>query len=160
MSDREEITIQGVDFTIATRYAEGHTLTANEAAALNQMRAENIANNFRSKIKAAIEANDLDVDALQAELDAYADTYEFGLRRTATPKDPVAAKALSLAKAAIRAAIQAQGKKVRDFAPEAIEDAAIRLLNTPKGEEIREMARARLAEEKAAANVALTSLPV
>ena len=50
---QKTITIQGVEFTVASPYAEGHTITEAEAKALNQVRAENIRNNCAGLVKAA-----------------------------------------------------------------------------------------------------------
>ena len=62
-----EITIQGMGFAVPIVYAEGHPLTANQAAALNQVLAENLRNNFASKVKeavtAAAKANEIKADS-------------------------------------------------------------------------------------------------
>lgn len=52
-----KISILGVDFTVTTPYAAGHTINEAEARALNQTRRENLGNNFRRKIADAIEAD-------------------------------------------------------------------------------------------------------
>lgn len=49
----KQISIGGHDFDVATPYAEGHEINAAEAKALNQTRAENMANNFRKRVKEA-----------------------------------------------------------------------------------------------------------
>ena len=49
----KEITIAGIDFTISAPYAAGQVMSDAEAAALNQVRAENIGNNFRATINKA-----------------------------------------------------------------------------------------------------------
>jgi hypothetical protein len=164
MTDREELTIQGLDFTAAPRFAEGHVLTANEANALNQTFFENLRNNFAGRVKKVKEEHGENIesvmDELQGEFDTYAEAYEFGVRKTAAPKDPVTAKALVLAKQAIRTAIQASGAKVKDYTAEAIEEAAANYLKTEAGAELLEVAKARIAEEQAAAKAALASLPM
>ena len=50
------ISTQGVTIEVAEPYAEGHTCTAAEAKALNQVRAENVRNNTRKATMDAIEA--------------------------------------------------------------------------------------------------------
>jgi hypothetical protein len=49
----EDVTIAGEVFKIDTPYTEGHTCTAGEASALNQVRHENLRNNFAKKVKDA-----------------------------------------------------------------------------------------------------------
>ena len=69
MAESKTINIYDEEFTVSTPYAEGHVITAAEAKALNQVRAENIANNFRAKIKAAKEDGTL--DKVRADLATY-----------------------------------------------------------------------------------------
>lgn len=162
MTDREEITIQGLDFSFIPRYSAGHVLTENEASALNQVLGENLRNNFASKVRKAKEeageGNTPDTDALQEELDAYAAEYQFGVRKAAAPKDPVEAKARSMARAAISAALRAGGQKVKDFTDEAFANAIDTVMASEKGDEFRQMARMRIEEEKAAANISLAGI--
>ena len=49
----KQISIGGHDFDVVTPYAEGHSINAAEAKALNQTRAENVANNWRKRVKEA-----------------------------------------------------------------------------------------------------------
>lgn len=121
---RTEITIQGATFVAPEPYAEGHTLTANEAAAMNQLFHENLRNNFAAKVKAALESvggavDQLDQDSLQSEFDAYATSYEFGARRAGTrvPADPVGREAVKIARKMIADALKAKGIK-KDQLPE------------------------------------------
>lgn len=51
-----QIVIAGLEFLVQPRYAAGHVLLENEATALNQTYAENLRNNFASKVKAAASA--------------------------------------------------------------------------------------------------------
>src|SRR6516162_3885340 len=61
------MTIQGLQFDIKTPYKEGHMITAGEASQLNQVRMENIRNNFASVVRNAVQdyrkANGLDEEA-------------------------------------------------------------------------------------------------
>jgi len=132
-----QVTIGGVAFSIEDKYAEGHVLNANEAASLNQTRAENIGNNFRSTIaeareKAYLESvgrEELEADEkvpsdyplsdevkaqLQAALTEAAQTYEFGQRGGGGPRitDPVQREAQRIARDKIEAAIKAKHGKL------------------------------------------------
>lgn len=111
------ITIQGRQFTIPAPYAQGHVLNESEAAAVNQLYAENVRNNFAGKIKAAEEKKETVPG--QDELDKYCAEYKFGARGAAGPKlDPVEAEARRLASAAITEALKAKGIKLKDVPDE------------------------------------------
>ena len=119
---RTEITIQGAAFIVPEPFTEGYTLKANEAAALNQVLAENLRNNFAKRVKDALEevggsVEGLDVVALQAELDAYVGTYEFGARKTGTrvSLDPVEREARKQAAKKIREALRKKGIAQKDM---------------------------------------------
>lgn len=121
MSQLREITIQGAVFSVADRYAEGHALTAGEASALNQTRAENLRNNCSAELKKLREANaeaglgdaltEAQIAEFQTKLDAYAAEYQFGIRVAREPLDPVEAQAIKDMAAAIRAKLKAKGQK-------------------------------------------------
>jgi hypothetical protein len=145
----EQITIAGHSFNVPVRYEEGHELTAGEASALNQTYHENLRNNFAKKVKDAGEAADL--AALQAELDAYAGEYQFGVRSGGgggVSRDPVMSEAMRIAKKQIGDLIRAKGGKVNNYEPSAITNAAKALLDRPEGAAIMEAARKRVEEQK------------
>lgn len=132
-----EITVKGVSLSVPAPFGEGHVLKANEANVLNQTLAENLRNNFASTVADAIEKNGgslegLDVKALQASMDAYVETYEFGARRSGgggAPKlEPRVRIALSIAKDKVKEAIRAKGLKVGDFDAEKITALAMGLV--------------------------------
>lgn len=119
----QHIVIQGHTFSTKAPYSEGHVVSANEAAVLNQTLAENLRNNFAKTVakvndiaKAADRAVTQDeLDALQAEFDKYAEGYVFGVRRaTRAPADPVLREATKLASAAIRAMLKKRNVEVSD----------------------------------------------
>lgn len=136
---RETYTIAGQTFSFYQPYAEGHVLTANEAASMNQTFAENVRNNFAKRVKEAVEAGTFDQDMVQSQLDDYMNEYEFGQRTGGGGRtsDPVAAEALRIAKDRVRAALQKRGDKLSDYTAAAITDAAKGVLAGPKGDEIR-----------------------
>ena len=118
-----QITIAGLVFDVEDKYAEGHAVTANEAGALNQTRAENLRNNFASVVRKAQEevnegnpegADPIDLDdeakaALREEFAKVATAYEFGVRGGGVRiTDPVEREAVRLAKEQIDAAIKAK----------------------------------------------------
>src|SRR3954462_13657602 len=111
---RSNITIAGKSFSVPEPYAEGHVLTVNEAATLNQTYAENIRNNMASKVAAAIEAEKADTPvpydhtAMQTAVDDYVANYEFGVRRGVTG-DPVEREALNAARELVKNAIRTKG---------------------------------------------------
>ena len=157
----EQITIAGHVFNVPTRYEEGHELTANEAAALNQTFHENLRNNFAKKVEdkkdgmEKIEDDDVLTD-LQSQLDEYADQYEFGAPGARGARDPVLSEAMKLAKDKIWEALRAKGKKRKDVEASAVTELAKKHL--VKHPEVMQLARQRVAEAQAAASGDLEDL--
>lgn len=139
------ITIQGLDFDVGAPYAAGHVVNENEANALNQTRAENIRNNFASRIKKEVErlkvadSTQLDLDAptgengdqpsLNAQFAAYVGdgegAYQFGVRPASSrePVDPVQKEALVLARQILSDAMKAKGILRKNMTDEQYENA-------------------------------------
>jgi hypothetical protein len=156
----QEITISGEVFKVDPPFTEGHVLTENQAAALNQTFCENIRNNMASQVKEAIEKNDFDQDIFQDKVTQYASGYEFGARRGAgAPKDPVRNEALKLAKKAIsKALVNAYGAKHGRTA-EQITTAAQFLLDDPaKGPKYLEQAKQIVEVTRGAADEELAQM--
>ena len=143
----QPVMIQGQIFNIAAPYAEGHALNANEAAALNQLRAENIRNNFAARMKKAIE--DKAPELGQPELDAYDATYQFGVRQAGKlPQDPIEKEAYKLAEQAVINALKARGTKLKEL-PEGKLDELV-LATLEKRPNFREQAAKVIAARKEA----------
>lgn len=112
------ITCQGIQLNAPAPYNEGHVLTPNEAAVLNQTLAENLRNNFASVVKAAVEKSEkekttLDVGALQTQFDAYVSEYEFGVHRAgARVTDPIDREAKAIAEEVVKGALAQRGFKI------------------------------------------------
>lgn len=147
MSETASITIAGKTFTYVPRYAEGHTLTAIEAGVLNRTLAENMGNNFRAKVKEAVEAGAYDDAEMQKTFDAYASEYEFGIRHTSSGgvrRDPLEAEINRLATDAVKAAIKKAGLK--NVSKEAItEKVAGILADEAKRAKLEKLAKSNLA---------------
>src|SRR4051812_20346229 len=115
---KREITIKDVVLQVISPFTEGHVLTAGEANVLNQTLAENLRNNFASRVKEVTEkagsVEAIDHAALQEELNEYTKEYEFGVRKAGAPAvSPVMRQALSLAKDAIKAKLKKDGKDIK-----------------------------------------------
>lgn len=146
MSTTQTITIAGKPFTVAARYAEGHTLSANEANALNQTYFENLRNNFANKAKEG---------GTQEDFDAYASSYKFGERTGGGgSRDPVEVEAMNLARDAIKRSITAKGGKISDYTAAAISNAAAKLVESKP--EYREKAKERVAQAQAIAGESIS----
>jgi len=86
-----KITIFDYSFILEDKFSSGHVLSANEAMALNGLRAENIRKRMTDKVKAAIDQNGgeilapNDIERLQSIITDYAELYDFHppSRRTA-----------------------------------------------------------------------------
>lgn len=114
---QKDLSIHGEKFTITAPYAEGHVLTAAEAKTLNQVRGENIANNFRSAVRDALDGKGEGLDAVRQQFAEYDAKYNFsmgGSRRE--PVDPVEREATAIAKAALKELIREQkGMSLKDY---------------------------------------------
>lgn len=162
----QAIVIQGYDFTIPAPYGEGHALTANEAAAMNQLYAENIRNNSASKIKTAkAEAEKAGVEfsvdtfmvgegdeavTLRAAIDEYAANYEFGARRTSSkePVDPIQREAYRIAKEVVNSQLAAKGIKQKNLAEGVYDDTVERVKGSDR---VQKLAAKRVKEREALA---------
>lgn len=125
-TDTKTITVQGIKLDVPQPYDEGHPLTDAEAQALNQVLAENLRNNFATRIRAAKDEAEKagntyspDADELQKEMNTYVTEYEFGAKRggggsSTAHLDPVEKEMHNLAKQAIKTAIQAKGIRIKD----------------------------------------------
>jgi hypothetical protein len=151
----QPVVIQGSMFTIAAPYAAGHQLNANEASALNQLRAENIRNNFAARMKKAVEDGQTELG--QDELSKYDETYQFGVRAAGKlPQDPVEKEAYKLAEAAVIAALKARGTKLKEL-PEGKLDELV-LATLEKRPNFREQAAKVIAARKEAVSGAQVDL--
>jgi hypothetical protein len=159
----KDISIHDQIFSVSAPYAEGMTISAVEAKVLNQTRAENIANNFRKKVKAALEGTPLKegdepltMDTVAREMAEYDAAYNFSMPSAGRePVDPVEREAIKIAKQAIRDALSAAGKKVKDI-PEDKFDAAVEL--AAQREDIVKEAQRRVKAQKKSAETALAEL--
>jgi hypothetical protein len=97
---------------------------------------------------------------LQEALDAYASGYEFGVRSVRSSSGPslsaIDREAISLAKAAIKAALKKKGYDVKSLDKEDLENKALELID--RRPEFREQAAARVAAKKAAAATSLDDI--
>lgn len=118
MADAKTKTIAGLEFTISQPYDEGHVCTAAEAKALNQTRSENIGNNMRKAVEAALEAQDKGdkslINAIHAEVAKYDSEYAFTLANVGASRrlDPVEREARSIAREALKAHLSKTGRKI------------------------------------------------
>ena len=152
----DQITIAGHTFNVPVRYQEGHELTDGEASALNQTYHENLRNNFASKVKEGT-SNGKSVEDMQAELDTYAEGYQFGVRTGGGgTRDPVKSEAMRLAKEKIKEFLRGKGVKASAITAELLNEKAKALIE--KDPKIMELAKKRIAEAQAAATEDLSSL--
>lgn len=183
-SKRLKVQIQGTTFEIEAKFYEGYELKANEAAAMNQLLAENIRNNVASKIREAklkvagwsdeqikaakaeqsgpvVEKTSLPPEKfaeLQGQIDEYVSSYEFGVRSGRT-KDPFEREVESVAKAILDDALKAAGRSPSKLFKDdrAKYDALLTRIITENREEIERRARA-IMEQKAGLGLDLGDL--
>lgn len=105
--------INGLVFEISAPYAEGQTIGPAEAKALNQVRAENIGNNLREKIKAAqTEGKSADeIASLVASADA---SYVLTVSQVSAARklDPIEKEAYAIAREMLKAHLAKDGRKL------------------------------------------------
>jgi hypothetical protein len=150
-TERKPITIQGLSLNAIAPFKEGHVVTANEAAVLNQTLAENLRNNFASTVADAVEAagdhSKVDMVELQKTFDGYIKGYEFGVRKGGGfSGDPVAKEARSIAKEMAKQVLKAKGHKLADVSSEQM-DALIEKIISKKPE-INQIAQKRVQERQ------------
>lgn len=131
VANTRSITINGLIFKIENKYAEGHVLTAAEAGALNQTRAEGLRNNFSKEVKKVVDALAAGTSAspeaiaeLQSKLDTYASGYEFSMGGGRS-SDPIQAEAKSIASEILDAKLRAAGIKKGDYQADGRYDAKL-----------------------------------
>lgn len=142
----KEFTIKGHKFVIEVPYAEGHVLTANEAATLNQTFVENIRNNQAKVVESGL-AEGKTVADLQAVIADFASKYTFGAGRAtsnSTPRDPVAAAAARIARSTLTAALKEKKIDVKTFDKDKFEALVAQIAAKPEViEKAREQVEAR-----------------
>jgi hypothetical protein len=151
-----QLTIAGKTFQVEPKYEAGHSLSENEANALNQLRYENLRNNFAGKVKAGAEAG-IDDDTLQSQLADYANSYEFGARavRSAVIADPVLNEAIKIVKEKLMAAAKAKGYKPAEVREELAEKAESFIASrdtNEKAQRIWELAQERVSQKASIAS--------
>lgn len=130
LTSARNVAILGVEgFTVSQPFTEGHACSAAEAKALNQLRRENLGNNFRSSVQAFLDRQDgkeaaegtaeteEELRTRFAELDG---SYQFTISNVGggrTAKDPVEREARSMARDLVKKTLAEQGYKFNE-APE------------------------------------------
>lgn len=146
------VTIQGYQFDIPPAgLVAGEPKTPEEVAVLEQVRVENIRNNFAAKIKKLLNGSETlsDEQLAQArqEVANYATQYKFGHRAASTPRvtDPVEREVIRLAKEDISAAYFAKhGERLK---AEQLSQVVERLLEARRDDYVKR-ARRNLADRQ------------
>lgn len=147
------ISISGEKFEVSEPYAEGHLISAIEAKVLNQTRAENIGNNFRSEVKEAL-TNGHDLTEVRGKLAEYDGQYTFSMGgSTRQPVDPVEREARKIARDAIKAQLASEGRKISEIDKERLEAA---IDQVAVQDDVLKLAKKRVADLKR--NVAAVAL--
>lgn len=109
---RANLTIGDNQFTVPACFVTGHSLSENEAKAMNQLLRENIRNNLAARLR---DNGDGQVRGLtQEEVDEYVGEYEFGAGRGGGESrlSPVERKARQIAREKVISALKQKGKKI------------------------------------------------
>jgi len=170
-----QIKIQGFLVNVAQPHKEGDVLSAAHAQALNQTRSENIRNNAanwiirqRKTLNDARAVQGLPALADDATLPdeviadfykwaaEYDASYDFSVKRTRQPVDPVAREAHKIASAKVREALASKKIDLKELPDGKFEFLVKTLLE--KQPAIREIAERRVAEAKAIGSATLADL--
>lgn len=117
MAEAKPVTILGVEgFICSQPYDTGHVCTEPEAKVLNQVRKENLGNNFRDRVKAYKDGEE-GAATLEELIAAYAEadaSYTFTLQTAAASAklEPWEREQRNLARAALKDALAAHGLKL------------------------------------------------
>lgn len=111
----KKLTIGGLVFEVQAPYTAGpRELTEAEAKTLNQTRSENVGNNLRKAIGEGSEKG-MTQEQLQAIVSEYDNGYTFAMGGgSRVVIDPLEKECYKVAREAVRDALQAEGKKLKD----------------------------------------------
>jgi phage gp16-like protein len=161
---QKEITVQGVVVSVAQPYAPGHVVTEAEARALNQVRAENIANNCRKAVLEIIEKaggkealGDDHKAEIQSIVAAKDSTYEFTLASVgggSQPVDPLTKECRKVARDFLTAKLKEKGLTQKKYNEANGEDAFdSKVIELADHEQIVKMAKKNLAARESLAGL-------
>lgn len=152
------IKVQGLIFSYSPKYFEGHVLSKEEAAVLNQTFGENLRNNFAPRIREALEKiaeeakatggearalTEEEKSAFAADFAAYSQSYTFKSPRVGSgPVDPVEREAHKIAVAIVKAKLAEKNIKLGSLPEGKMEEYVKGLL--AKRPEIRDEAQRRV----------------
>ena len=167
---QRDLLIAGMPFKVPAPFTEGYTLNSNEAAAMNQLLGENLRNNFAAKIKKDFEAAETantpkaSLEALQAELSAYAGNYEFGVRRSSSGSvgssaDPIDRELQKMARELVKGRLKEKGYKLKTFDDETIQGLCDKLIEQRPAMRDEAERRVNMLKDMAAAADDLGELP-
>lgn len=143
-SEIRAVSIAEEIFRIPAPFKEGHVCTANEAAALNQLLAENVRNNKYKRFKKLKDAGAFDLEEAQKEINEYLEAYEFG-SGTNRSSDPIYIEAKNIASQHIKESLKKEGYKLVDIPQKRINELSEALIN--KNPKILDIA-ARIVRER------------
>jgi hypothetical protein len=151
-----EATICGLKVQIDEPYAAGaRTLTEGEAHTLNQARREGIRNNLANKVKdilgetKAEAATDEQKSKVQALVNEYAGTYEFGVRGVGSPRitDPVESAAKAIARSHLINTLKSQGRstKLKEYKSPSGQTADEKIAELMQNPQVQKLAKEQVA---------------
>jgi hypothetical protein len=160
LAEPRKFEILGVEFEIPQPFDAGHTCTDGEAKALNQLFKENLANNFRSTVKAAQDeaekaGGSVDTAKLQQDFAEAASKYAFTIATVSASRklDPVEREARNIVRASLRDYFASQNKKFSDLSDE---DQEKLIESNASREDIVKLAKNIVAQRSKAANIQLS----
>lgn len=152
-----EIVISGVTFHAPLKYSEGHTITANEAAALNSLFHSDLQRSFKKRVEGAKgETGQIHGDKLtelKEEFKKLISSHDFSPKTPGNSFDPIEREAIKLAIPAVRKGLVKKGFDPGNFTQAQIEKMALDIL--PRYPKFREEAMRRFNEMRMIAEKAI-----
>lgn len=143
--DRKAAKIHGIQVQVPCPYAEGHTLTANEAEALNA----HFVDGVRSRVSAQLKDQEISAEEAQRIIEQAAQEYTFG-ERGGRPGDPIKTEAMNIARSIVREQLKKKGYNLSDVPDKKITELAKQVVE--KNPKIRERAAEVVREREAMAS--------
>lgn len=164
LAEPKILSIMDIEFPVSQPYEAGHTLTEGEAKALNQVRKENLGNNFRKVVKDAIDAagegGTVDEQSLKDQFAKLDGEYQFTIATVSASRklDPVEREVRNLIKSALREQLASETppRKLSDLDDEALESILDANMENP---DIVKVAKKMVADRQKVASFSLTGAP-
>lgn len=154
----KSLIISSVEFSAPLKYSEGHTLSANEAAALNALFHKEVSEKMKRKVADAQKASPggLSPESLQSLHSTFAAIcaeHDFAPKTPTNTFDPVETEAIKLALPSVKKALLKKGIDLSSLSPDKLQSLTLQAIN--RYPSFREEAKRRVENLRAIAGKVL-----